>query len=227
MYNYRSAISNGCTVCLYSTKSTKFQLTSWLLVTDHCHLRAASVPWRRINCFSSADGKIHLTFHQVKSLGKITWAQLLKCDWRVESKYFKTKNRYFWQQFGENVFCITYEEVAIISAATDVNKSTPLSLSQCGHVSLANSSVWCLDEKNKKRFCRANRLSFRHKLHCLLCLIIMNPLGIPFADLSFVLFWRFLFIICSRVTSYRSVPLVTWRLTCWRFSHRFRQSFLN
>lgn len=86
--------------------------------------------------FSSADGKIHLTFHQVKSLGIITWAQLLKCDWRVESKYFKTKKRYFWQQFGENVFCITYEELAIISAATDVNKSTPLSLSQCGHVSL-------------------------------------------------------------------------------------------
>ena len=43
------------------------------------------------------------------------------------------KNRHFWQQFGENVFCIKYEEVAIISAATDVNKLTPLSLSQCGH----------------------------------------------------------------------------------------------
>ena len=73
----------------------------------------------------------------MKSLGKIPWAQLLKCLSMGMIGVLKAntskKNRHFWQQFGENVFCIKYEEVAIISAATDVNKLTPLSLSQCGH----------------------------------------------------------------------------------------------
>ena len=64
-----------------STKSTKFQLTSSLLVTDHCHLRAAPIPRRRINCSVLQTVKLteYLKFHWVKSLRKIPWAQMLKC----------------------------------------------------------------------------------------------------------------------------------------------------